>query len=219
MLRPGTTITALIINEAANDLGLGAGVNASPIIKSPGSNNRGLANMQNNFCRLIGGACFAICLAAAPAAFAGEKPACDQFAWPITREREAFSAANLQTIRAGVPERALPEHGVALKLDPATNISYPVALERKPKNESSFGGVLTFASPTQPGTYQVTLSGEAWIDVIQNGRPLPSKAHSGKRDCPGVRKSVRFELQDAPLVVQLSDVPSETIKIAILPAE
>ncbi len=94
-----------------------------------------------------------------------------------------------------------------------------MALERKPKNDNSFGGVLTFASPSKPGVYQVTLSSEAWIDVIQNGKSLKSTAHSGKHDCPGVRKSVRFELQAAPVTVQLSDVPSDTIKIAILPAE
>jgi hypothetical protein len=175
-------------------------------------------DMRKNFLRLMKCAGLAVYLAS-PAAFADDKATCDQFAWPIAREREAFSAANLQTIRVGAPERALPEHGVALKLDPAANVTYPVALERKPKNENSFGGVLSFASPPKPGAYQVTLSGEAWIDVIQNGQPLKSTAHSGKRDCPAVRKSVRFELQAAPVAVQLSDVPSDTIKIAILPAE
>jgi hypothetical protein len=176
--------------------------------------------MQKNFRRLLGCVGLAICvIAASPSAFADDKPACDQFSWPIAREREAFSSANLQTIRAGSPERALPEKGVALKLDPAAKVTYPVALERKPKNENSFGGVLTFASPAKPGVYQVTLSSEAWIDVIQNGKSVKSTAHSGKRDCPSVRKSVRFELQAAPVTVQLSDVSSDTINIAILSAE
>jgi hypothetical protein len=76
-----------------------------------------------------------------------------------------------------------------------------------------------FASPPQAGVYQVTLSDEAWIDVIQDGHFLPSKAHSGKKGCPGMRKSVRFDFQAAPIVLQLSDVSTDTINVAVLPAE
>jgi hypothetical protein len=65
------------------------------------------------------------------------------------------------------------------------------------------------------GTYQVTLSDEAWIDVIQDGKFLRSIGSSGRSDCPGVRKSVRFELKPEPFVLQLSGVILETIVVAI----
>jgi ABC-type tungstate transport system permease subunit len=63
--------------------------------------------------------------------------------------------------------------------------------------------------------YGVMLSDEAWIDVIQDGKFLRSIGSSGRSDCPGLRKSVRFELKPEPFVLQLSGVISETIVVAI----
>ena len=69
------------------------------------------------------------------------------------------------------------------------------------------------------GLYQITASAEGWIDVIQDGKALASSAHSGRRDCPDVRKSVRFDLQTGAVTIQFSGVDSKFIKLAILPAE
>ena len=41
----------------------------------------------------------------------------------------------------------------------------------------------------EAGSYQITASAEAWIDVIQDGKSLASTAHGGKRDCPDVRRA------------------------------
>jgi hypothetical protein len=61
----------------------------------------------------------------------------------------------------------------------------------------------------------VTLSQDAWLDVIQDGRYARSAGSSGRRDCPGLRKSVRFHLQAGPVVLQLSAVESSEISVAI----
>ena len=42
------------------------------------------------------------------------------------------------------------------------------------------------------GRYQITLSGEAWVDAVQNDRRLPMLASSSRDDCPGIRQSVQF---------------------------
>ena len=43
--------------------------------------------------------------------------------------------------------------------------------------------------------------------------------NSGAKNCPGLRKSVRFNLDAVPVVLQISGAPAESIKIAIRPAE
>ena len=80
-------------------------------------------------------------------------------------------------------------------------------------------GSVVISSVPKAGSYQVTASAEAWIDIIQDGKALSSIAHSGRRDCPDVRKSVRFDLQSGAVTVQVSGVGSKLIKLAILPAD
>ena len=79
--------------------------------------------------------------------------------------------------------------------------------------------MLAFAPPEKAGVYQVTLSGEGWIDLVQNGAALDSADHSGAKNCPGLRKSVRFNVGAAPVALQVSGVPGDSIKVAIRPVE
>jgi hypothetical protein len=44
-------------------------------------------------------------------------------------------------------------------------------------------------------------------------------AFSGATDCDGIRKVVKFELSDAPLIIQVTGVASDSIAIAVLPSE
>jgi hypothetical protein len=67
----------------------------------------------------------------------------------------------------------------------------------------------------KPGIYQITLSDDAWIDVIQNGRYARSVGSTGRSDCPGVRKSVRLDLDASPVVLQVSGVAPDTIAVTI----
>jgi hypothetical protein len=78
---------------------------------------------------------------------------------------------------------------------------------------------VTIGGIAKPGTYQVTLSDEAWIDMVQGGAFVASTDHSGAKECPGVRKLVRFNLAAGPLVVETSQASVTTLKIAIRPVE
>jgi hypothetical protein len=44
----------------------------------------------------------------------------------------------------------------------------------------------------------VTLSHEAWIDVVQDGRYARSVGSTSRNDCPGLRKSVRLDFGVRP---------------------
>ena len=61
----------------------------------------------------------------------------------------------------------------------------------------------------------MTISDDAWIDIIQNERHARSVGSTGRRDCAGMRKSVRLELGPTPFVLQLSAAATPVITIAI----
>ena len=150
---------------------------------------------------------------AAVLAFAPGKPAsaediaaCDQFNWPVKREQALFGSKDLQHVASGATLASLPDRGIALELQPYDSVPYALPPGRQPKIANSSGGFVVVSNVPKAGQYQITASAEGWIDVIQDGKPLVSAAHSGRRDCPDVRKSVRFDLQSGAVTIQVSGV-------------
>jgi hypothetical protein len=145
---------------------------------------------------------------------------CEAFKWPLERERAAFASKGIEKVEAGAERSAFADQAFTLQLGENDQVAFPVAPERGPKGEGPhYGGVLTFGNPSAAGEYTVTLSGEGWIDLVQDGKALDALDHTGARDCPGARKSVRFAVADAPVVLQISGSPSATINVAINAAE
>ncbi len=142
---------------------------------------------------------------------------CDKFAWPLAREQAQFAAADKPAVKAGTTLAAVPKTAVTLQLQPGTEATFVMPPERKPKTERWFGGAIRLPALDKPGIYQVTLSEEAWLDVVQDGRYARSVGSTGRGDCPGLRKSVRLDLTAAPLVLQVSGVASDKILVAISP--
>ncbi len=140
---------------------------------------------------------------------------CDKFAWSLARERAAFAAADKPALKMGQAIAVIPKTAFVLVLQPGAQASFAMPPERKPKAERWFGGALAFPAPDRPGIYQVTLSEEAWIDVVQDGRYARSVGSTGRSDCPGLRKSVRLDLSATLFVLQLSGVTSERVVISI----
>jgi tungstate transport system substrate-binding protein len=145
-----------------------------------------------------------------------ERSACQQFAWSVNREMALFDGAELQTAGTGATVLAqLP--AFLLKLEPQEKVAFAEPPERGARFAGAKAGVVSFSVP-KSGHYQITLSADAWIDLIQDGHALRSLGSSGRRNCPSVRKSVRFELQSGPAVLQLSSVSENAIKVAMVPA-
>ena len=69
------------------------------------------------------------------------------------------------------------------------------------------------------GLYQITLSEDGLVDIIQNGHYLKKKASHMRRDCPAMRRSIRVELTAAPLVLQFGGIEMPSVTIAVAPAE
>jgi hypothetical protein len=160
-------------------------------------------------CTIIGLVAF---LVAAPA-FAQEPVGCDKFKWPLDKERSMLKdppkAASGSTLQVPLPA------AVALTLVPFADAKLPTAPERAPRLPNSFAGFVQLNPPVHAGIYKVTLSSAAWIDVAQAGHLLKSITSSGATGCEGIRKSVKFDLQAEPFAVQISNVPTDSIGIAI----
>ena len=154
-------------------------------------------------------------LVAGPVA-AQDASGCAKFKWQVDRERSAFGTPGLQVIEAGKPLPGIMDPAI-VRLKPVAEAGFERPPGRKPK-DGTFGVAIRTPPLAVSGTYQVTISDDAWIDVIQNGRELRSFGVSAERDCPNVRKSVRFSLGAGQATVQISGAAADSIKVDLLPA-
>lgn len=142
---------------------------------------------------------------------------CAAFKWPLDAERKAFEAAELEKVSSGAARGDLKDQAFVLALEPEANVPFTLAPTKRKQDadKQRYGGMVAFAAPDKSGTYQVTLSAEGWIDLVQRGAALKTTDHSSVKDCPGLRKSVRFTVGDAPLVLQISGAPSTSVNVGI----
>ncbi|RTL69323.1 MAG: hypothetical protein EKK41_13945 [Hyphomicrobiales bacterium] len=145
---------------------------------------------------------------------ANAQDACATFKWPIEIERGWFADGTPLQVAAGGSVPEIPDRAIRVTLAPANQTALIVEPRRKPAADSS-SGVFAIAGIPAAGTYQVTLSQDAWIEVVQDGAALPAAEFSGVKGCAGVRKSVRFDLKGGPAHVQITGAPASQILIAI----
>ena len=150
----------------------------------------------------------------APRAWAQEPVGCDKFKWDVARERAMLSRADAPKLASGSDLTATLSQAVVLDLQSQADAKLPSPPERAQK-PGTFAGFATV--DVSPGTYSISLSAAAWIDVLQNGNFLKPKAFSGVTGCDGIRKIVKFDLAAGPAIIQLSGVAESTIKMTILP--
>ncbi|HYA74037.1 MAG TPA: hypothetical protein VEF36_12860 [Roseiarcus sp.] len=146
---------------------------------------------------------------------AAEPSGCDKFKWPIAHEQSALSASQARRLEAGAVLAF--DAAASVHLAPLAEAKLEMPPERAPKASPSYAGAFKLNAPGAAGTYKVSLSGEGWIDVVQDGRLVKPVAFSGALDCPGLRKSVKFPLEAKPLTIQLSDVKSADISLIVSP--
>jgi hypothetical protein len=157
-------------------------------------------------------------LAAAPT-FAAEEPSgCDKFKWNIDHARAVLTAPDRKKLDNGGELAALPATGVTLALVAPADAKLPTPPERAPK-DGTFAGFTKFTSAPKAGSYTISLSTGAWLDVVQDGHFLKPTAFSGATDCDGIRKTVKFDLSASPFVLQISGARENSLSIAILPSE
>jgi hypothetical protein len=165
--------------------------------------------------RLKSAPALAIALALLSAgAQAQEKTGCDQFKWSVARER-AWFAAERKPVASGAAIAVGQGYAVALAPNESVAFAAPPEKALKP---GGFGAALNLAAIDKAGSYEITLSDEGRVDAIQDKSLVKSTDFSGQKDCPGIRKSVRFDLKAGPLTIQISNAPAASIDLAIAPA-
>src|ERR1700712_1291481 len=89
-----------------------------------------------------------------------EEAGCEAFKWPVAREQALFAAA------PATPSGATLAVGAAadLALVPTEKAAFTLPPEHAPPADT-FGAVASVQVPAE-GAIQISLSGEAWIDVI-----------------------------------------------------
>jgi hypothetical protein len=143
---------------------------------------------------------------------------CGKFAWPVSQEREALIAQGQPTLASGDSIEPGPGQAFKLLLRLPDEVVFVMPPERKPRIENWRAGIVRLPAPPQAGIYQVTLSDEAWVDVVQNGGYARSIGSSGRSDCPGLRKTIRFEIASSPIALQISGASVEAISVVVGPA-
>jgi|SRR5581483_3556080 len=164
--------------------------------------------MQLFFAALIGCAIATPCLAQEPVG-------CDKFRWPLDKERASLNGTDVPKLASGAHVTFPIPFVTALGLVPFADAKLPTPPERAPKSPTSFAGFIVVPAPKGAGTYKVTLSDAAWIDVTQNGQTVKSTASSGVTGCEGIRKSVKFDLAAEPFTVEITGVQANIIRLVI----
>jgi hypothetical protein len=157
-------------------------------------------------------------LAAAPAMAAEEPSGCDKFKWNIDHARAALTAPDRAKLNTGSELTAVPATGVTIALVAPADAKLPTPPERAPK-DGTFAGFAKFPAVAKAGSYTVSLSNGAWIDLVQDGHFLKPTAFSGATDCDGIRKTVKFDLTAAPFVLQISGARENSLSVVIQPTE
>ncbi len=149
---------------------------------------------------------------AVPTAWAQEPTGCDKFKWPLDKERALLAHAAPLASGGELPPTLTAAVKVALV--PAADAKLPVAPSRGPKPDT-FAGFVRVAGPVTAGTYKVTISDNAWIEVVQDGQNVKSGPFSGVHGCDGLRKSVKFDLKAAPFAITLSNMANKDIGVVV----
>ncbi|QPC92170.1 hypothetical protein [Mesorhizobium sp. INR15] len=142
-----------------------------------------------------------------------EDAGCSAFKWPVTREQTLFLAAPVAQPGASLAVG----QAVNFALAPVDTISFAVPPEHAPV-AGTFGALASVTVPSE-GQLQLSLSDEAWVDVIQDGHAIKSVGFSRIKTCPGIRKSLRFKLSAGQATIQLSGANTEDLKVAVLAPE
>ncbi|MFG1399366.1 hypothetical protein [Roseixanthobacter pseudopolyaromaticivorans] len=155
----------------------------------------------------------ALCLGA-PNGRAAEGQGCSGGAWPLERAKSALDAAHTQL--ASGSQLPAADGAFVVELVPLAQAKLPYPPARLPAENTTFAGFLLIPAPAA-GRIEVSLSQAGWIDLVQDGKTLPAAAFTGVKGCEGLRKSVRFEVAQRPLVLLLTGVSVDRLKLAVAP--
>jgi len=92
--------------------------------------------------------------------------------------------------------------GVDAQLKRTSEVTFPVTPGR-PLAPATYSGLFR-VQISEPGDYQVSLGGSAWIEIARDGTLVKSNAHAPGPPCATLRKTVVFPLQPGAYVLEIA---------------
>ena len=147
--------------------------------------------------------------------------ACSGFTWNVARELALFAGAP-QAGTAGAAQDSAPalanERLYELALAPQEQVHFLVAPSKKPRAGNTYGG-LAKIRVTADGLYRVSLDQPYWVDVVADGKVVPSKDFQARPGCTAPHKVVEFALSSSQdLLLQFSNAVAPRVRVTITPA-
>jgi hypothetical protein len=159
---------------------------------------------------LIARILFVLFLVCGAAGAAAQEENCRNFSWSVGRTVDLFDEP-LPVVQSA---QSLPKEGVfALALKPSADVIYMMMPERG--SDSSWGALITLES-VPAGRYQIALSEDAWVEVVQDNKRLVTYASKRTRECPGVRRTVDVDVHGDPLTLQIGGAHVRRLNIAVV---
>ncbi|MCC7462353.1 MAG: hypothetical protein IT480_07815 [Gammaproteobacteria bacterium] len=146
---------------------------------------------------------------------------CDGFTWNVRQERALFGGP-AQRLDAAASAASAPSVSVVqlyqLKLLPQEQVVFAAAPQKKMLTDGSHAGLARVAIAAA-GTYRVAANAEVWLDVVADGRLVPSRDFRGQRGCDAPHKVVEFVLPQAgEYTLQFSAAASPSVFVTVTPA-
>jgi hypothetical protein len=102
-----------------------------------------------------------------------------------------------------------------VKLTALPDAELPRASTCASEDPASFAGFVRFEHWHGAGRYEISVTPESWIDVVQNDDYVPPVAISGAVACPGLRKSGQFELRASAVLLQITRAPADHVAVTV----
>jgi hypothetical protein len=135
---------------------------------------------------------------------------CDAGKWPLSAAQAHFGGT-LPALASGDPLPALGAPAL-VNLSAQGDVVFPHAPGRSGKANPAYAALVKLGA--QPaGAYQVTVSGGAWVDLVENADIVKPSDYVRIKDCPGIDKSLRFKTKGGPLTIQISGSYDKSIKV------
>ncbi len=131
----------------------------------------------------------------------------DLAAW--ARDAEPVAAA-----ASGSGPLAPAGKALAVRLQPAADVTFQVPPGQVRTPESPHAGILWIAVPTN-GVWRLSASTGLWVDVIGPSGAVQSTAFGALAPCTSIRKVVEFPLAAGTYMVQLSGNPGADTRVML----
>jgi hypothetical protein len=146
------------------------------------------------------------------------RAACSDFSWDVHQERALF-AGQAQLLPAGSTVAAAPsihpDQLYDLHLTSQPQVQFGTPPGKAMLADGAYAGMVRLRV-AMPGSYRLSVDVPFWIDVVSDGKLLPTQDFQGQHGCSEPRKIVEFELPaDRELLLQFSGATSAQLHLTV----